>query len=155
MPSKCTFDDPSARQNLEPFLVITTPDHFDGPVALAVQRFPEFTSGVAAIGEDMTQERIELADGLQGGDRAISVLNGGTVNDQSNQKAVGVGHNMSFPALHLLACVIPANAPTFSGFDALAVSHTGTGYGSLPSNSRAICTSAKFISASVPSSRQG
>ena len=99
----------------------------DGPVTFAFQRAFQFISRIAPTSEHMAQEWIEAADWLQGGNHTIAILYTGAVNDQTDHKAVGVGHDMTLAAFDLLACIIPANPTTFGGFDALAVDDTGTG----------------------------
>ena len=99
----------------------------DGPVTFAFQRAFQFISRIAPISKHMAQEWIEAADWLQGGNHTIAILYTGAVNDQTDHKAVGVGHDMTLAAFDLLACIIPENPTTFGGFDALAVDDTGTG----------------------------
>lgn len=59
-PGKGALDHPAARQNLEAFCGVATPDDLDGPATQFGERVFEFSSSVTAIGEDMAQPRIGL-----------------------------------------------------------------------------------------------
>src|SRR5665213_43926 len=131
-PSKGTLDHPAARQNLEAFGGIATSDDLDGPAAELGERVLEFFSGVTAIGEDMAQPRIELADRRQNSHGTIAVLNVGGMNQQSDKIALRVGDDMALAPLDLLARIEAARTATFCGFHGLAVDHARRGAGFAP-----------------------
>ena len=118
-PSEGAFDDPSAGQQDEAFRNVGSFDDFDCPVAGLSEGVLEFVAGIAAIGENMAQFGIALADGVQHQWRTVAVLNISRVNDSMDKVAAGVGQDMALPALDLLARVIAANTTRFRGFASL------------------------------------
>ncbi len=75
----------------------------------------------------MPREREAEADGFEDIDSAVAILNVSGMDENEHQKAAGVGDDMAFAALHLLAGVIAANSAAFRGFDRLAVDNASTG----------------------------
>ena len=57
--------------------------------------------------------------------RAVSILNVGGVDHGVNQVTLGVGEDVAFAALDLLASIIAPRTAAFRGFYALTVDHTG------------------------------
>ncbi len=100
---------------------------------MAGNRLTQFRAGIGTIGKQVTQPGEPEANGLDECDCAVAVLNVGCSNDHEQQQSDRIGDNVTFAALDLFASVIAANAPAFSGFDALAVDHSGrwTGFAAL------------------------
>jgi hypothetical protein len=69
----------------------------------------ELGPGIAAISEDVAQPRVGASDRVEEPGRTVPVLNIGGMNDQSDQKADGVGQNVPFAAFDLLASIEPPN----------------------------------------------
>ena len=69
----------------------------------------------------MAEPREAETDRLEDIGRAVAVLNVGSVDEDEQQKAAGIGDDMPLATLHFLACIIAGNAATFRGFDRLAV----------------------------------
>jgi len=63
-----------------------------------------------------------MADGFEHPGCTVTILNIGTMNDKADQKTNRISDNVALTAFDLLACIIAANTPTFSGFDRLTVS---------------------------------
>ena len=122
-PCEGSFDDPSARQDLEALGGIGSLDDLDPPVAGAPQRLPQLRAGVAAVGEDVAQPGPAGADGFEHGRRAVAVLNRGGMDDQTDHQAEGVGHYVTLATLDPLASIVAASSSAFSGFHARAVDH--------------------------------
>ena len=55
------------------------------------ERIPEFVPCISAIGEDMAEPREAEAYGLEYIGRAVTVLNVGSVDEDEQQEAAGVG----------------------------------------------------------------
>src|SRR5438874_13293528 len=68
----------------------------------------QLVAGVAAVGEDVAQPRVEVADLLEHEDRAIAVLHVGLVHHQPDHVARCVGHDVMLAALDFLARVVAA-----------------------------------------------
>src|SRR3974390_668435 len=92
---------------------------------------------VGAIGKDMAQPREEIADRSQQVGRAISILDVGGVHLRANQVTAGVGKDVAFASVDLLARVIPPRTAAFRGLDRLTVDHP--------------CRRAGFAALSLPS----
>lgn len=88
-----------------------------------VQRATRLRPGRTAIRKDVAQPRTGLADGFPHGWGAVTVLNISRMDDVSEQQATRVNDGMALASETLLAGVIAANAPAFSGFDRLTVDH--------------------------------
>ena len=73
---------------------------------MAFERGFEFVAGISAIGEDMAQPWEPGADGFENIDGAVAVLNVRGVDQDEQQKAIGVGDDIPFATLHFRARVI-------------------------------------------------
>ena len=104
---------------------VGTFDDFDVPSSKFGQRIAKLVAGIAAIGEDMTQPRIERAAIDDRTDGAVAILDVGGVNLQADQMALRVGDDVALAALDLLACIKAAWTAAFRGLHRLAVDHTG------------------------------
>jgi len=124
-PSEGAFDHPTARQQYETLGGIASFDDLDGPLPHFCECFFQLVAGIAAIGEDVAQPGIQLADRSQGSNRAVSILNVGSMNPQADQIALGVGDDMAFAALDLFTGIKPTRTAAFRGLDRLAVDHAG------------------------------
>ena len=107
-------------------------DDFNGPSADPIECGFQFGTGIAAIGEDMTQPREETSDGGQQCWRSVTVLNSGGVNGGGHEQAVGIAQKMALASLDARACVVAAQ----------------------PIASRTAITKPWLIRSQVPSSRQ-
>lgn len=114
---------------MEAFDMIGAFDDLDGPVTDLCQCLFEFTSGIAAIGEDVTESGEAGADIGEHQRRAVTVLYIGSMDNGMDQIAIGISDDMALATLHLLTRIIAAYPATLGGFNRLAVDHTGTGRG--------------------------
>jgi hypothetical protein len=92
----------------------------------------QLVTGIAAVGEDVAQPGEAGADLGQDVGRAVAILDIGRMDQGGDQQTAGVGEDVALAALDLLARVIPARPAAFSGFDALAVNHSGARRGLAP-----------------------
>jgi hypothetical protein len=97
-----SFDDPSAGQDFEPLGAIGSLDDFELPFSDARKCAAQLVSSVAAIGEDMAQPWIQLADGGEHEGAAVAILNIGGMHDESNQITLCVGDYMALAPLIFL-----------------------------------------------------
>ena len=88
---------------------------------------------IPAIGKDRAQPGEAVTDAGEHVGRTVAVLDIGGVDDRPDQEALGVGEDMTLPALDLLARIITPWPAALRGFDALAVDHPGRRRG-LPSD---------------------
>ena len=98
-PCECAFDDPSARKHFEALRLVGTLDDLDGPSPKCGERSAQLFAGIAAVGEDVTQPRIERTDRSQDADSAVAILDIGRVNPQTYQVSGGVGNDVALAAL--------------------------------------------------------
>jgi hypothetical protein len=68
----------------------------------------------------MAQPREAMAGVSQHHRRAIAVRYVRTMENGMSQKAICIGDDMTFSALHVLACIIAPHGATFGRFDASA-----------------------------------
>jgi hypothetical protein len=148
-PCDCSLDDPTARQGLEAFFRARAFDDFDTPLTYVLYRGAQFSACIAAIGENVTQPRIQKADRGQHERSAIAVLHIGRVRDKPDGMALRVGDDVTFTALDLSAMLtlslLPASNPRGPPLsvvftDWLSIT-PALGLGSRPGRSRAAITS--------------
>src|SRR6202035_1762100 len=120
-PCKCAFDDPASRLGFESSDALRTCDDLDLPFAELGDRGKQLRAAVHTVGEDVTQPGKDQADVFQQRYRTVIVLDVGRVHLHSEQRAAGIGDNVTLAALHSLASIKPAWAPTFRRFHTLAV----------------------------------
>jgi hypothetical protein len=102
-PCEGAFNDPTARDNLKPFGCFRSLDDLHGPGADFVQSSFELGAGITAVSKDMPRPRERMPDGVEQGGSAVSVLNVGAMNGQSNEQASRVGDNMALSSLDLFS----------------------------------------------------
>jgi hypothetical protein len=124
-PSEGPLDDPTARKKLEALGLVRALDDFQRPRPFALQSSTQLVSGVTAIGEDMTQPRIERADRSEHARRAIAVLNIGFMHNEADEVSLRVGDDVTLAAFDFLAGVEAARAAAFRGLHRLAVDDAG------------------------------
>lgn len=125
--SRRAFDAPATGQELEAFHRAGPLDALDGPCARARQCTAQFLSCIAAISEHMTQPREAIANALQLMGRPFAVLNIGSMGEDEDREASGIGEDMALAALHFLVRIITRHTATFRNYYALAVNHANTG----------------------------
>ena len=115
-PGEGAFDHPTARQQHEAFGGIASSDDLDGPLPQFCECVFQLVASIAAIGKDVAQPRIQLADRGQSSNRTIAILNIGGVNPQANQMTFGVGDDMALAPLDLLAGIKSARTTALPWF---------------------------------------
>lgn len=122
-PGEGALDDPASGKDDEAARVVCALDHLDGPRPVLAQGVLQLRAAVSAVGKHVPQPGIALTDGFQHLDRAVPVLDVGTVNDQADHQPERVGDDVALAAFDLLAGVVSANSAALHGLDALAVDH--------------------------------
>lgn len=102
-PGEGAFDHPSTRQHREAFGGVRALDDLDRPGAELDQRGLELFAGIGAVGKDVTQPWIELADRSEDLDGTVPILDVGLVHLQADEVAVGIGDDVALATLDLLA----------------------------------------------------
>ena len=120
-PSQGSLDDPAAGDDFEALGGVGSLDDLDGPLSDTAQRAPEFVSGIAAVGEQVTQPGETRDDSDEHERRSVAVLDVGSVDHGVDQIALSIGEDVALAALDLLARIIAPRSAAFRGFDALAV----------------------------------
>ena len=87
----------------------------------------QFRPGIAAIGEDMPQRRVSLADGFGHAGGAIAVLNIGGMDNKIDQVPERIGDDVPLAALDLLPRIEPARPAHLGCFHRLGVDHARGG----------------------------
>lgn len=126
------LDDPTAGQDFEAVCCVGTLDDRDHPFAQRLQGILQFLAGISAISEHVPQPGKPLDDATQDDRSSVAILNVSGMDDGVNQIALGVGEDVTLASFDLLSGVVAPRPATFSGFDALAVDHTGAGRGLTP-----------------------
>ena len=155
-PSQGTFDDPTSGDHLEAMGLVRPLDDLDRKLRQdAHQRPPELRPLVAAVGEQLAQEREQAEQGRQDQHAAVAVLNVRRMNDGMQQQAYRIDEDMPLLALDLLARIVPVRidaGPPFSALFTLWLSITqAVGLASRPICSRHLTYRAWWIVRSVPS----
>jgi hypothetical protein len=120
-PGEGQLNHPSSRQDFEALRMIGALDDLEGPSSNLAEAPLEFLAAISAIGEDVTQPGIAVANGVQHLDGTVPILDIGAVDDEPDQTAECVRQDVSLAALDLLASVEAPDAAAFGGLDALAV----------------------------------
>ena len=76
----------------------------------------QFGAGISAIGKNMAQQRARARDGLQQGRRAVTILDIGSVNGQTDRKLGSISDDATFAPLDPLAGVMASDPRRFAGF---------------------------------------
>ena len=152
-PGESAFDHPAARDDFEALGGVGAFDDLHRPAPDLLQSSFQLGSGIAAICEYMTQQRVVGRYGLQQVRRAVAILNIGTMHRKANQEADGIGDDVTLASIDPLAGVI-ALTPPLSVVLTLWLSITpADGSAARPSAWRAAATSWRFDSSSRPLSR--
>lgn len=109
-PCEGSLDDPAAAQDDEPFHPGHAPDDLQRDVSLVLGPCDE-APGIAAVREDGFHEGKAGAGPLQHTLGAVAVLNVGSVDLDRQQTAVGVGQDVAFAPVSLLARIITFESP--------------------------------------------
>lgn len=109
-PGEGSLDHPAPGQHLEALGVGTATDDLQRDVGLVGSPAYE-TNGVAAIGEDASDEGVSLARALEWQLAAVAILHVGGMNANRQEPAIGVGQDVALAPSDLLARVIALFAP--------------------------------------------
>jgi len=90
-PSEGAFDHPAPRLELEAFDAWRSFDNLDHPRSAMRDRGEQLFSAINPIGKDMAQLWKPASQLLQQHDRTMAILNVGGMDEDGEQKAVGVG----------------------------------------------------------------
>ena len=105
-PGECPFHHPAARQDFKALRGIGPPDDFEGPFPHGGESGSQFVASIAAISEDVPQPGKAPAYCCQDINGPITVLNVGGMNEEKDQEAAGIRHDMALAALDLFPRVI-------------------------------------------------
>ena len=122
-PGKGSLHHPTSRQEFEPAGGVGALDDLYGPFADFGEASVEFGTGIAAVGEYVSQPGIQGFDGFEHVGRPIPILNTGMMNDGTDEVADCIGDDVALAALDLLSGIEPARPAGFGGLDRLAVDH--------------------------------
>ena len=119
-PGECPFDHPAPRQDFEALGGIGSLDDF-GHEARHGLLLPlgEDRSLIAAIGEQLLQERVSPEQRLQDQHAAVTILDVGRMNQRMKQQPYRVDEDMPLLALDLFPRIIPAQVDRGPPFSAL------------------------------------
>lgn len=101
-PGKGALGDPTPWQHHKSFGCIRSFDDFNGSRPQAGQGVCQFLAGIAAIGKQVTQPRIKLANGGDGADRAVPILDAGHIHCQPDQVFLDIRDDMALAAFDFL-----------------------------------------------------
>ncbi len=119
-PSESARDDPAFGQHHKSLGVIGTLDDFSFQMREhSCQSLVEFGSLIAAVGEELFQERKHPEQGRHDENAAIAILNIGRMDNGMKQQAQRVYENMSLLTLDLLARIIAVRIDAGPPFSAL------------------------------------
>lgn len=104
-PCKGTLDDPAPGQELEAFDSERSLNDLDRPRPTAGECVDKLFAAIDPVGKDMLKPWEAASQVLQQGNGTMDVLNVGGMNICSQQKAVGVGHDMALAPMETLAGV--------------------------------------------------
>lgn len=96
-------------------------DNVEHPIADFGLRRAEFVSGITAIDKDMTQPLEAVPDAGEHFGHAVAILNIGSVDNGTDEEALGVRQDLALPAVDLLARVIAPWPSGFRDLDALGL----------------------------------
>ena len=140
-PGEGALDHPAAGKQFKPLGDVGPLDDLDGPFSNLGQGVTQFVAGIAAIGEDVPQPRIERTDRGQDIDRTVAILDVGGMDQQPDEITLGVGHDVSLAAFDLLAGVEASGTTAFGRFHRLTVDDAARRAGLAPTFSRSAMTS--------------
>ena len=119
-PGDCALDDPASGQHDESVDLIGAFDDFDFELRQDLrQGFLEHRSLIAAVGEQLLQERIHPEQGRKQQEAAVTVLDIGGMNDRMQQQTQRIYEKVALLALDLLARIIARRIDPGPPFSAL------------------------------------
>ena len=119
-PSEGALDYPAARQDDKAAGGVGTLDDLDLELRQNVgDALLEYRPLIAAIGEQLAQERVEAEQRRDQQDAAVSILHIGRMNNGVHQQAFRIDHDVSLLALDLLAGIVPVRVDAGPPFSAL------------------------------------
>ena len=143
-PCKGALDHPAPGLWLEGSDALDSGDDLDRPRAEIGHRLEQLWHSIDAVGEDGAQRGEHPSHGLQQRHRAVIVLDVGGLHENREQRAFGIGDDVSNP-----------RGPPLSVVFTLWLSMMpADGVGFRPTASRANSTSLRLMQCQVPSSRQ-
>src|SRR5262249_7835686 len=120
-PSKGALDHPASRLGLECSHGLRSGNDFNRPLAEVGERIEQLRSAIDAVGKDMAQSREHSSDGSQQRHCTVIVLHIGSLHEHGEQRAFGIGDDVTLAAFNLLGHVKPAWAAAFRGLGTLAL----------------------------------
>ena len=120
---------------------------------MAGDRVAHFLPGVAAVRKDVAQPWEALVYSLEHIDGAVPVLNVGSMHENEDQEATGVGQDVALAPLDLFARVIAANPTLLVALTDWLSMIPAQGEASRPSISRRLITSVMLIASNRPAPR--
>jgi hypothetical protein len=153
-PCECALHDRATRQELEAFGFVRPLDDLQGERADLLHRALKLRSGIAAVGEDVSQPRPAFENGPEGSRCAVPVLDIGGVDDETDHQADGVDNDVTLAPVDLLSRVEVTNSAAFRCLDDWLSITPAVGLASRPSASRAAMTRPLLMVRNRPSSRQ-
>jgi hypothetical protein len=119
-PSEGSFNNPAFGQDHESLGVIGTLDDFSFQMRQhAGQSLVEFASLIAAVGEELFQERKHPEQGRHDENAAIAILNIGRMDDGMKQQAQRIYENVPLLTLDFLAGIVAGRIAAGPPFSAL------------------------------------
>jgi hypothetical protein len=112
-PGEGALDHPSSRQEFEALRLIGAFDDLKGPGADFAQSLLEFLAAVSAIGEDMAEPRVAMANVVQHGNGPVAILDIGTMDHEPDEMAECIGDDVPLAAFDFLASIEAPDAAAF------------------------------------------
>jgi hypothetical protein len=94
-PSKGSFNDPSAWQQLKVEGVSDAFDDFDGPVTEFGEGITQTGAIIDTVGEEMTQPGKQLVNGPDDQSGTVAILDTGRVHLGADQQTASISHNVA------------------------------------------------------------
>ena len=104
-PGEGALDDPPSAEHLEALSTWSPAHDLDNDMGLVLGPLHQ-SSSISAIGESVFDEGVAGAGGLQHHLAAIAILDGGRMDLDREQSAVGVGQDVALAPFDLLASVV-------------------------------------------------
>src|ERR1041385_2830924 len=124
-PGEGALNHPAARLWLEGSDALLAGHDLDRPVAEIGERAEQLRPTIDAIGEDVAQVAEALPERAQQRHGAVIVLNVGRMHQQSDERTLCVGDDVTLASLDALGGIKPARAAAFRGLHTLAVDDPG------------------------------
>src|SRR4051795_214963 len=110
-PGKRPFDHPASGLRLEGADALGSGDDLDRPRAELSNGIEQFVAAIDAVGEDVPQLRERAADRFEQRHGTMVVLDVAGVYEHSEQRAAGVGDDVTLASHHPLGGIKPARPP--------------------------------------------